>query len=90
MNETIKCSGKMKVIPLHDVEMRLPNRVIKFVDYVMSFYGVGEIYDIGASRDEVLLGTGVRIGLCKWNGVSFEGDTIDREAVRDIILEMRG
>lgn len=65
------------------------NELNEFVDYVMGFYGTGGIYDIGATRDEVLMATGVRKGICKWTVVKYEGDTIDREAVRDIILDMR-
>lgn len=65
-----------------------PN-IIDFVDYVWTFYGEGGIYDIKATRNEILLATGMRMGLCKWHSVPFEGDTIDREAVRDIIIEMR-
>lgn len=60
-----------------------------FIEYVLSFYGHGEIYDIGATRDEVLLATGARMGSCMTINIPFEGDTIDREAVRDIILYMR-
>lgn len=61
----------------------------EFVDYVLSFYGHGEIYDMGATRDEVLLATGMRLGICKWLRIPFEGDTIDREAVRDLIESLR-
>jgi len=60
-----------------------------FVDYIESFYADGGIYPMGLTRDEALVATGARIGLCKWNNVPFEGDTIDREAVRDIVLELR-
>lgn len=65
----------------------------EFVDYVMSFYGKGEIYDIGATREEVWSATCIRIKRnadMPLNGISFEGDSLDRESVRDLILEMRG
>ena len=58
----------------------------EFIDYVISFYGHGEIYDMGASRDEILLGIGTMLERCKFE---FYGDSVDREKVRDIILEMR-
>lgn len=58
-----------------------------FAEYVLSFYGKGEIYDINATKDEVLLATGIRIG--RYKNVPFDGDSIDREKVRDIILELR-
>lgn len=65
----------------------------EFVDYVMSFYGKNEVYDMGATREEVWQATCIRIKRMKdspRNGISFEEDSIDREIVRDIILEMRG
>lgn len=64
----------------------------EFVDYVMSFYGQGEIYDIRATREEVWNATCIRIKRMKdmpRNGISFEADSLDREVVKDIILEMR-
>lgn len=59
----------------------------EFVDYVMSFYGQGEIYDMGVTRDEVLLATGIRLERNK--DIPFDGDSLDREKVRDVILELR-
>lgn len=58
-----------------------------FIDYVMSFYGSNGIYDIKATRDEVTKATNI-LQIIK--GTEFEGDSIDREQVRDIILQMRG
>jgi len=64
----------------------------EFVDYVMDFYGASGIYDIGATREEVWQATCIRIKRNAdqpLNGISFDGDSLDREAVRDIVLEMR-
>lgn len=68
----------------------------EFYDYVLSFYGHGEIYDISATRDEVIKATGIRINTCNENEygipineIEFQGDSFDREYVRDIILNMR-
>jgi hypothetical protein len=58
-----------------------------FIDYVMSFYGPGEIYDMGATRREVEIAIGIRLGKPE---IPFDGDSVDREMIRDIILEMRG
>ncbi len=58
----------------------------KFYDYVMSFYGSdSELYpEINATRSEVILATGMH-----WAQVEddFCGDSVDRERVRDIILD---
>jgi len=59
----------------------------EFVDYVLSFYGKGGIYAMDATRDEVLLATGIRLERDK--NLPFDGDSVDREKVRDIIIERR-
>jgi hypothetical protein len=59
-----------------------------FVNYVLLFYAKGEIYDMGATKEEALFATGIRMERMKWT--AFFGYTIDRELVRDIILELRG
>lgn len=62
----------------------------EFVDYVLDFYGVAGIYPMGVTRDDVLLATGMRMGHCLTIGVPYEGDSIDREAVREILIERFG
>jgi len=56
----------------------------EFVNYVLSFYGPGEIYDFNFSENEVK--KAVRIHLLD-EKVEFEGDSVDREMVRDIVLD---
>lgn len=56
----------------------------EFIKYVLSFYGPGGLYDFNASVDEVK--KAIRIRLLN-DDVPFEGDTVDREAIRDIILD---
>ena len=68
----------------------MKEKIDSFIDYLDEFYSEGGLYPMGLTRDESLVATGVRIGVCRWNSVPFEGDTIDREAVRDIVLEYRG
>ncbi len=62
----------------------------EFVDYVLDFYGVSGIYPMGVTRDDALIATGMRIGVCRWLNVPYEADSIDREAVRDILIEEFG
>ena len=62
----------------------------EFVDYVLDFYGTGGIYDMGVTRDDVLLATGMRVGVGKWLQIPFDGESFDREAVRDILIEQFG
>ena len=62
--------------------------VLKFIEYVLEFYGKDGIYDFGANEEEVL--KALRIRLEKHSDIDFGGDSLDRELVRDIILENRG
>ena len=55
----------------------------KFVDYVMSFYGPGGIYDMGVTREDIAAATEV---YKKESDIPFDGDTVDRENVRDILI----
>ena len=55
----------------------------EFVHYVMSFYGAGGIYDMGATEDMILEATQKYIT----EGADFCGDSIDRELVRDIMIQ---
>jgi hypothetical protein len=51
-----------------------------FIEYFTEFYGPKGFYPIeGWTPEQVLLGISLR-------GRNFEGDSIDREAIRDIIL----
>ena len=56
---------------------------ISFIDYVMSFYGPGGVYDFGAKKADVAIAT---CYVLKNNEFPFDGDSIDRERVRDVLL----
>ena len=59
-----------------------------FIDYVMSFYGPGELYPIkGINRTIVRKATNDFIRICKIKGHRFCGDSIDREQVRDLLID---
>jgi hypothetical protein len=61
------------------------NTKMGFIDYVLAFYGKGGIYDFGASREMVLEATIKRIEMHPLT--PFVGDSLDREWVRDIMIE---
>lgn len=65
---------------LRDTEVR------EFVDYVESFYGDDGIYDLGfkVTREKIWLATAMH--LMRLVDDSFEGDSMDREIVRDIMI----
>jgi hypothetical protein len=59
----------------------------EFVEYVFSFYGAGGLYDFDASIEEIKNAIKVRLENAE---MEFVADTVDRELVRDIMLENRG
>ena len=58
------------------------NNTTQFVDYCLEFYGPAGIYPLNFTRQQLQLATGLYISA----GRDFCGDSIDREAVRDIVL----
>ena len=58
-----------------------------FVEYVYSFYGTNGIYDMGANREQILSATKDHVAAAPY---PFDGDSLDREAVRDIMIEKFG
>jgi hypothetical protein len=64
-----------------------------FQEYVWSFYGQGELYgdffDNNLTREELYRAVAIRLNMNQ-EKLSFAGDTLDREIVRDIMLYNRG
>jgi hypothetical protein len=69
-------------------EMIMLNNRAEFVEYVLEFYGAGGIYDFGAEAADVERVLDIRLE--KRADLPFDGDSLDREIVRDIMLEERG
>jgi hypothetical protein len=57
-----------------------------FIEYVMSFYGSVEdaIYDYAFTREEVEAALAIRLENTE---IEFAADSVDRELIRDIVLE---
>jgi hypothetical protein len=58
--------------------------MIKFYQYVRSFYGKDGLYPMGATVPDIVAATKILIDAV---GDAFEGDSFDREDVRDILIE---
>ena len=58
-----------------------------FTRYCLSFYGAGGIYDMSATAEEIQEATAER--LRRFPALEFCGDTVDREKVRDLMIERR-
>jgi hypothetical protein len=59
----------------------------QFYSYVLSFYGKDGIYDMDATLDEVMEATAKYL---QQPETMFEGDSFDREHVRDIMIRDYG
>jgi hypothetical protein len=59
-----------------------------FIDYVFDFYGEGGIYDFGATKQMIVTATTERMQ--KFPDTPFDGDSVDRELIRDIMLGYEG
>ena len=69
-----------------------PSELCEFVDYVESFYGDDGIYDLGftVTREHIWNATSVHLMRLTAERKAFEGDTVDREIVRDLIIKAEG
>ena len=61
--------------------------ILEFVDYCLDFSGHGGIYDYGFSVEEILMGMMRRFNYRP--SIDFDGDTVDREYVREMVFEIR-
>jgi hypothetical protein len=59
----------------------------EFYDYVLSFYGPEGIYPMGANLTLVRKATQDLIRILKIKGEKFCGDSVDRELVRDLLID---
>ena len=60
-----------------------------FTNYMLDFYGPNGIYDLGFTHEQINLATQLyktRLAV-DYPGQVFEGDSVDRERVRDIIIQ---
>jgi hypothetical protein len=62
----------------------------QFIAYCLDFYGESGIYPLGFTRGQLALATELYQLKLKQGREQFEGDTVDRENVRDLLLELQG
>ena len=58
--------------------------MVKFYHYVRSFYGRDGLYPMGATVHDIIAATKILVDAV---GDAFEGDSMDREDVRDILIK---
>ena len=60
-----------------------------FINYCLSFYGVGGLYDQGRTREQIAYATCIYLdAIAHYDSPVFtwgDGDSLDRERVRDIM-----
>ena len=61
------------------------SQVCDFVAYVGGFYGNGGLYDMGASMSQIASAVDVLFERFPMESIAF--DSVDRERVRDILIE---
>lgn len=63
----------------------------QFINYMMDFYGPeSEIYpELGFNETQIAIALGIYKMRLRSKGDEFVGDSVDRENVRDVILEAR-
>ena len=84
--------GNIMLVKRKDIENK--KMIKEFVDYVLCFYGKGGIYDFGAKKKDVVTATVIYLNKVltdksetyTWG----DGDSLDRERVRDILLDQIG
>ena len=59
----------------------------EFYMYVYRYYGKNGIYDMGATIEQIISATVIRM---RHKDIPFEGDTIDRERVCEIMIDKFG
>jgi hypothetical protein len=57
-----------------------------FADYVLSFYGPDGIYPMNATKEQIIWATAILIA----SGADVAFDSVDREKVRDIMIDKFG
>ena len=69
-----------------------PSKLCEFVDYVELFYGDDGIYNLGftVTREHIWNATSVHLMRLTAERSEFEGDTADREMVRDLMIKAEG
>ena len=69
--------------------MTFPSELKTFRDYVHSFYGKDEIYDLGCSIPDIETAIMKYVANCMTDAELWgDGDSIDRERVRYILEDM--
>ena len=62
----------------------------EFIDYVYSFYGDGGLYDQKRTKEQIAFAILVYLDACDDQMTWGDGDSLDRERVRDYMNDIHG
>ncbi len=65
----------------------LVSMMTEFYDYVLSFYGKDGLYPMGATLELIRKATQDLIQILNIKGQELCGDSVDRELVRDLLID---
>tara|TARA_R110000868_G_scaffold231915_2_gene485366 strand:- start:913 stop:1209 length:297 start_codon:yes stop_codon:yes gene_type:complete len=83
----VKKRGYIMTVTIKRAETMV-EKTMDFIDYVQDFYGEGGIYDMGATFADIMVSTQILFAENPWDSICY--DTVDREKVRDILIERFG
>ena len=79
-------SGDM-LLYVHNKQIFMSN-FNEFIEYCLSFYGPNGLYDQGRTREQVAYATLMSLAACNAMITGRDGDSLDRERVRDTMNEL--
>ena len=91
---TVRHNKKGNIMKVNRKDIEKYKTTREFVDYVLSFYGKGCIYDFGVKKNDVVTATVIYLNKVLADKTETytwgDGDSLDRERVRDILLDQMG
>ena len=60
-----------------------------FTEYLLEFYSDSGVYPMGFTESQIDIATDIYKARLSERDMEFVGDSVDREAVRDIVLELK-
>jgi hypothetical protein len=72
---------------MFSIKLLKATEMTDFYDYVLSFYGPQGIYPMGATLPLIQQATQDLTQILQIKGEEFAGDSIDRELVRDLLID---
>ena len=63
--------------------------IVDFTEYMLEFYSDNGVYPLGFTESQIHIATDIYKARLSEREMVFVGDSVDRENVRDIVLELK-